>query len=36
MLDGYLELDLKMKLTHSQEDRAVFALEEFIVRLAGD
>ena len=36
MLDWLLELDMKMKLSHSQEDRAVFAMEEFIVRLSGD
>ncbi len=36
MLDWLLELDSKLKLSHSQEDRATFALEEFIVRLAGD
>lgn len=36
MLDWLLELDMKLKLSHSQEDRAVFAVEEFIVRLAGE
>ncbi len=36
MLDWLLELDSKLKLSHSQEDRAVFAIEEFIVRLAGE
>jgi DNA polymerase-3 subunit delta len=36
MLDWLLELDMKLKLSHSQEDRAVFAVEEFLVRLAGD
>lgn len=36
MLDWLLELDMKLKLSHSQGDRAVFAVEEFIVRLAGE
>lgn len=36
MLDWLLELDLKLKLSHSKEDRAVFAVEEFIVKLAGE
>ncbi|MCC6511248.1 MAG: DNA polymerase III subunit delta [Pirellulaceae bacterium] len=36
MLEWLLELDMKLKLSHSKEDRGVFAIEEFIVRLAGD
>lgn len=36
MLDWLLELDLKLKGTHSKEDRGLLALEEFIVKLAGD
>lgn len=36
MLDWLLELDLKLKGTHSKDDRGVLALEEFIVKLAGD
>ncbi|MFO1062664.1 MAG: DNA polymerase III subunit delta [Pirellulales bacterium] len=34
LLDWLLELDLKLKGTHSKEDRAIFALEEFLTRLA--
>lgn len=36
MLDWLLELDLKLKGTHSKEDRGLLALEEFIVKLAGE
>ncbi len=36
MLDWLLELDMKMKGSHSGETRSAFALEEFIFRLAGD
>jgi DNA polymerase-3 subunit delta len=36
MLDWLLELDLKLKGSHSHEERGAFALEEFIVRLAGE
>ena len=36
LLDWLLELDLKLKGSHSHEDRGAFAIEEFIVRLAGD
>ena len=32
LLDWLLELDLKIKLSHSQTDRAVFALEELCLR----
>lgn len=35
LLDWLLELDLKLKGSHSHEDRSLFAIEEFIVRLAG-
>lgn len=36
MLHWLLELDLKLKGSHSHESRSVLAIEEFIVRLAGD
>ena len=36
MLEWLLELDLKLKGSHSQEGRGVLAIEEFIVRLAGN
>lgn len=36
LLDWLLELDLKLKGSHSNEQRGLFAIEEFIVRLAGD
>ena len=32
LLDWLLELDLKIKLSHSQTDRAIFALEELCLR----
>ena len=35
LLDWLLELDLKLKGSHSHEDRGVFAIEELIVRLSG-
>lgn len=36
MLDWLLDLDMKLKLSHSHDGRDVFAIEEFIVRMAGD
>lgn len=35
LLNWLLELDLKLKSSHSQDDRGVFAIEELVVRLAG-
>jgi DNA polymerase III subunit delta len=34
LLDWLLELDLKLKGSHSSESRSVFAVEEFVTRLA--
>ena len=34
LLNWLLELDLKIKLSHSQTDRAIFAIEELCLRCA--
>ncbi len=36
LLDWLLELDLKIKGSHAHDDRAALAIEELIVRLAGE